>query len=155
MRPIEYLVIHHSLTADGTTLDTEAIRRYHVEVNGWNDIGYHYVIERVNGTPGIYEGRPVEQYGAHCKEARMNALSIGVCIVGNYDLAPPDDELLSFAAGACSILLREFKVPAWNAIGHREAGMLAGYDWKKGQYKSCPGKMFDMDRFRSMLYGPS
>ena len=60
----QYIVIHHSLTKDGTVADWEAIRRYHKEINGWSDIGYHYGIERVGmfvlprvGRPAMTEAR--------------------------------------------------------------------------------------------------
>ena len=43
----QYIIFHHSLTKDGTVVDWEAMRRYHEQVNGWSDIGYHYGIERV------------------------------------------------------------------------------------------------------------
>jgi hypothetical protein len=45
----EYIVIHHSLTPDNQTVSWNAIRRYHIDVNKWADIGYHYGIENING----------------------------------------------------------------------------------------------------------
>ena len=68
----QYIVIHHSLTKDGTVVDWEAIRRYHKETNGWSDIGYHYGIERVGGGLSLQVGRPESQPGAHTKEMHMN-----------------------------------------------------------------------------------
>jgi len=68
-------VIHHSATESG---DAAAFRRYHIEVKGWDDIGYHFVILR-DGT--IEPGRPLNKEGAH-KRGR-NRTHVGICLVGN------------------------------------------------------------------------
>jgi hypothetical protein len=38
---VQKLIIHHSLSKDGQTVDWNAIRRYHIQEKGWDDIGYH------------------------------------------------------------------------------------------------------------------
>jgi hypothetical protein len=91
-----WIVIHHSLSPDGVTRDWDAIRRYHVETNGWNDIGYHAGIERVSGVLTTQKGRDDLVIGAHCKEIGMNSISIGICVVGNFDISPPDKETLLY-----------------------------------------------------------
>ncbi|MBI5119294.1 N-acetylmuramoyl-L-alanine amidase [Candidatus Poribacteria bacterium] len=149
----QYICIHHSLTKDGTVVDWEAIRKYHREVNGWSDIGYHYGIERVGQGTLLQVGRPESQPGAHCKEMHMNSKSIGICVVGNFDLAPPGLEVLRFLSEIVRRKVMEYGIPVQAVLGHREVGAMAGFDWKKGQYKSCPGKYFPMDTLRSLLSG--
>jgi N-acetylmuramoyl-L-alanine amidase len=61
------------------------IKRWHVEQNGWGDIGYHYLIDR-DGE--IVEGRPVQRTGAF--EPKVNATAIGVCLLGGYGAAATD-----------------------------------------------------------------
>ena len=68
------LVIHHSATTAGTV---ESIRRYHVNVRGWKDIGYHYVVYR-DGS--VHEGRRLGVKGAHAKG--RNSTHIGICLIG-------------------------------------------------------------------------
>ena len=147
----QYICVHHSLTKDGTVVDWDAIRRYHKEVNGWTDIGYHYGIERVGTGLAIQIGRPESQPGAHTKEMHMNLKSIGICVVGNFDLAPPGLEIMRFLADICRRKVAEYGIPFNAILGHREVGLMAGFDWKKGQYKSCPGKHFNMDLLREMV----
>lgn len=77
MRKITKIILHCSATPEGKDYSVAQIRDWHVRGNGWNDIGYHYVIYR-DGT--IHKGRPVEQAGAHTKG--HNANSIGICYIG-------------------------------------------------------------------------
>jgi N-acetylmuramoyl-L-alanine amidase len=147
----EYIVVHHSLTTDGIGESWEAIRRYHMEVNGWNDIGYHKGIELVGTEIVVHQGRPDNVAGAHAKEAGMNNKSIGICVVGNYDIIPPDDAHLEVLKQVCQAYMVNYNIPVEKVVGHREVGLMAGYDWRKGQFKTCPGSKFDMDMFRKMI----
>ena len=147
------VIIHHSLTKDGIVADWEAIRKYHKEVNGWSDIGYHYGIERVGQGILLQVGRPESQTGAHCREMHMNLKSIGICVVGNFDLAPPGLEVMQFLVDIVKRKVAEYGIPFNAILGHREVGLMAGFDWRKGQYKSCPGKHFNMDLLREMVSG--
>ena len=151
----QHVIIHHSLTKDGTVADWDAIRRYHREVNGWSDIGYHYGIERVGKGILLQIGRPESQPGAHTKEMHMNSKSLGFCVVGNFDLAPPGLEVMRFLADIVKRKVAEYGIPVNAVLGHREVGAMAGFDWRKGQYKSCPGKYFSMDTLRAMVSGES
>lgn len=77
MRDIDMIVVHCSDTPASMGIGADEIRRWHVNDNGWSDIGYHYVIRR----DGIVEyGRPVEKAGAHARG--NNKSSIGICLVG-------------------------------------------------------------------------
>ncbi len=149
----QYVVIHHSLTKDGTVTDWEAIRKYHREVNGWSDIGYHYGIERVGKNLLLQIGRPETEPGAHTKEMHMNSKSLGICVVGNFDLAPPGLEIMRFLAEIVRRKIAEYGIPDQAVVGHREVGAMAGFDWRKGQYKSCPGRYFNVDILRAMVSG--
>ena len=61
---------------------------YHTQVNGWNDIGYNFLIDRF-GT--IYEGR----YGGVAKAVRgaqvlgFNSWSTGVALIGTFETVAP------------------------------------------------------------------
>lgn len=77
MRAIRHIVLHCSATPNGDGRFTrERIRQMHLE-QGWQDIGYHFVIE-VGGA--IRKGRPEAQAGSHVR--LHNHDSIAVCMVG-------------------------------------------------------------------------
>lgn len=77
MRNIDTIIIHCSFTPRFMDIGVGEIRDWHVNGNGWNDIGYHYVIRR-DGS--IETGRPMAEIGAHAKG--HNDSSIGICMVG-------------------------------------------------------------------------
>ena len=61
------------------TSSVEQINEWHLQ-NGWNGVGYHYVIRR-NGD--IERGRTLEVVGAHCLNHNLH--SIGICYEGGLD----------------------------------------------------------------------
>ena len=76
---ITRLVVHHSATSvDDTTVDD--IRKWHVIDNGWDAIGYHWVI---TGLGILHYTRPITMQGAHAKG--FNNGSLGVCLIGNNE----------------------------------------------------------------------
>lgn len=80
MRKIDKIIIHCSATPEFKDFDVEDIRDWHVNGNGWSDVGYHYII-KLDGE--IQTGRPVKKIGAHVKG--KNRSSIGVCYIGGMD----------------------------------------------------------------------
>ena len=131
------VIIHHSLTKDGKIVDWDGIKRYHMREKGWSDIGYHCGVERINGVLTALTGRPLNMTGAHCLGHND---TIGICIVGNYDLAPPDDDMLRYAANITAGYLRMFELPIETVHMHNEYAA-----------KSCPGKRFPWDKFISYV----
>ena len=81
MRTINKIIVHCSATPEGRDVSPEEITRWHIEENGWSDIGYHFIIT-LDGV--IHFGREIEKAGAHAKG--HNSDSIGVCYVGGMDV---------------------------------------------------------------------
>ena len=79
-RTTDYIVIHCSATKPSQDIGASEIRKWHVEDNGWSDIGYHQVIRR---SGAIEFGRPFHVSGAHVKG--YNSISVGICLVGGLD----------------------------------------------------------------------
>lgn len=141
-RRFDYLVIHTAGAPDGRDQNAAAIRRYHVQHNGWRDIGYNFVV-RKDGTVEL--GRPLAEIPAHV--AGFNDFSIGVCFTGNGDLS--DFTLAQYDSGVALVRLLQtnFCIPTEHVLGHRET-VRAG---APPTPKTCPGKLVDMDRFRARL----
>jgi N-acetylmuramoyl-L-alanine amidase len=133
------LIIHHSLTKDGKVVDWTAIRRYHIQTKGWDDIGYHWGVENVGGFATLQKGRPENVIGAHC--LGMNDKSIGVCSVGNYDLTEPTEWTLKVLANLCADICRRYNLKPEDIEPHH----------KYASYKTCPGTKFSMMKLRQMV----
>lgn len=94
MRKITEIIIHCAATRpqwlDGrsTTAKVKEIRRWHVDGNGWSDIGYHYLIDR-DGT--VKKGRDIGRNGAHTRG--HNRGTIGICLIGGHGSTSNDDFL--------------------------------------------------------------
>ena len=73
----EMIVVHCAATRPSMDIGFKEIRKWHVEDNGWDAVGYHYIIRR-DGTQEV--GRPEAFQGAHAPA--VNSKSIGVCLVG-------------------------------------------------------------------------
>jgi N-acetylmuramoyl-L-alanine amidase len=128
------IIMHHSLTKDSGTVSWEAIRKYHQEVKGWSNIGYHFGIELVGDKYVVFTGRSPASMGAHC--LGYNNRSLGICLVGNFNETTPPPEQWETAMALCAKLCTVYGIE--QILGHREAD----------KSRTCPGSLFDMDKFR-------
>ena len=134
MREINEAIIHCSDTEpewmEYATADAarDCIRDWHVNDNGWRDIGYHYVIAR-NGE--IAKGRPLGTVGAHCYG--HNKHSVGICLLGGARSAADDTFEHNFTSSqdiALRDLLDKLK---------REQGVKRITGHNEYARKACPG----------------
>ena len=92
MRKLTEIIVHCTATrpdfmaGQSTSAKVAEIKRWHVQDNGWSDIGYHYLIDR-DGT--VATGRPIERDGAHVQG--RNAGTIGISLFGGHGSAETDD----------------------------------------------------------------
>lgn len=127
---------HHSLTDNG---DVGTFRAYHMSVNGYEDIGYHYVILR-DGT--IQNGRDIRFVGAHAKW--KNKDSIGVCLVGNFFKYEPSTEQLE-AATELVHSIKHMILPNWVHPLKMEFHRPSWYP------NACPGPKLDREDFLEIV----
>jgi flagellar hook assembly protein FlgD len=86
---VSFAVVHHtagtnSYTAAQSAAIVRGIERYHVLANGWNDIGYNFLVDKYGQ---VFEGRgggiDRNVIGAHAQG--FNTGSTGVAVLGSYE----------------------------------------------------------------------
>lgn len=139
-----HIVLHHSATGTG---GASRFDKYHRQNNGWDELGYHFVIGNGTDTPdGYVEVGPrwhKQKHGAHCKTPGnyYNEHGIGICLVGDFTVARPTPKQLAslqkltrFLSDVCGIQPR--RVTTHGAL-------------KKST--QCPGRFLDIKRLRRAL----
>jgi len=136
-----FIMLHHSGTPDGATLNWQAMRRYHVDTRHWTDIGYHAGVELVRDEFEALYGRPLDAPAAACPAGDMNTRALHVCLVGNFDLAPPGEGALAVLVRRVLLpWIRMFEIPVEHVVGHRDYASTR-----------CPGLQLDLDELRARL----
>ncbi|MCH8854037.1 MAG: N-acetylmuramoyl-L-alanine amidase, partial [Planctomycetes bacterium] len=138
-----YIVIHHSASESGNATQFD---RYHRDVRGWNELGYHFVIGNGHGSGnGEIEVGPrwwKQKHGAHCKtpDNRFNDYGIGICLVGDFETgSPPSSSQLRSLEKLVAHLMRVCGLSQSSIYTH--GGVT--------HQTSCPGRGFSMEQFKS------
>jgi N-acetylmuramoyl-L-alanine amidase len=151
---IKFAVIHHTAGANSYTAAQSAaivrgIQTYHVKSNGWNDLGYNFVVDKYGQVfEGRYGGVDRNVVGAHAEG--FNTGSVGIALLGTYGDAQPSSKALdaiasllawrldvahvdplgrlSWLSGGNARFPSGTPVPLAVVAGHRDTG-----------FTSCPG----------------
>jgi len=136
-RPWKYIVLHHSAHSSGSYAE---IDREHRQVQGWDGCGYHFVIGNGSQSPdGLVEVAQRwsdQKPGTHCRNGKspdMNDYGIGICLIGNFDQAPPTPRQVEAARALVAYLRDRYAIPAEHIGTH---ALLANGP------TVCPGKQF-------------
>ncbi len=85
---VRFSLVHHTAGSNGYTAAqsaavVRAIQIYHVKGNGWNDIGYNFLVDKYGQVfEGRYGGIDRTVVGAHAEG--FNTGSVGVAVLGEY-----------------------------------------------------------------------
>jgi len=119
------ITVHHSAetstdptggSQEESSTALRAIQRYHMESNGWGDLGYHYLIDAAGR---IFEGRELRWQGAHAGGAN-NAQNIGVCLLGDLERRAPTSAALKSLELLIEDLRGRYKIRPSRLYAHRE-----------------------------------
>ena len=143
MRKIDTIILHTA--AYKKELTAKTIREWHM-AQGWNTIGYHFVI---TGSPWdararIEYGRPIDVKGAHAYGS--NTTSVGICFTGHGDAQPFTEQQMYLAKILIFNIIKTIKAKNIRVIGHRETPHEI-----ETKSKTCPGTKVDMDVIRTVL----
>ncbi|CAG0881110.1 unnamed protein product, partial [Darwinula stevensoni] len=133
--PVPFVIIHHTVTSHCFTVEAcipvvRQIQNYHMDTNGWEDIGYrqgnsisnprgncHFLV----GEDGnVYEGRGWDKVGTHTPG--FNSRGIAISVMGNFMEVLPNsaaltaiERLIECGTGLGMIL------GDYSLMGHRQA----------------------------------
>jgi hypothetical protein len=99
---LRFSIVHHTAGSNTYTRAqsaaiVRAIQLYHVRGNGWNDIGYNFLVDKYGQVfEGRYGGVDRNVVGAHAEG--FNSGSVGVALLGTYQTAQPSRQALDAVA---------------------------------------------------------
>ncbi|CAN7944162.1 unnamed protein product [Ixodes hexagonus] len=126
-----YVFIHHTTgtacnNKDSCSRNIRGHQNYHMDKNGWPDIGYSFL---VGGDGRVYEGRGWGTVGAHTRGYNDNGIAIS--FVGNFMSQRPNQAMLNAAQKLIACGIKMGKISRTHSPhGHRDANCTA-----------CPGNM--------------
>lgn len=141
IKPVDSIVIHHTATDSGTTV--EDIARYHVGADPtrnkdeWAGIGYSVVIDEQGKT---YLTQPLDIMANHIYA--HNDHTIGLSFIGNFTKHAPTKVQYEAGRRALAWLLRELNLKPENVAGHKDFTY---------QTTACPGNIPTEKWWRVML----
>ena len=110
-------------------------------------MAYHFVIGNGRGSAdGVIEAGSrwvLQQQGGHLRSLEKNEESLGICLVGNFNVRTPTVKQMESLIALTRYLQAKFSIPKKRVIGHRES---------RGERTECPGKNFSMKAFRQRLF---
>ena len=131
------IVIHHSATP---TDDAMNMHRVHKARGMKNGLAYHFVIS--NGSRKASDGeifmggRWKEQLdGGHMKSLTFNRTSIGICLIGNFELRAPTTQQMNSLEGLCEYLMKRCGIGVDQLTTHKIL---------HPNHTKCPGKYFSL-----------
>jgi hypothetical protein len=164
--------IHHTVTANDYSPDQSAamvlgICRYHRNSNGWNDIGYEFLVDKYGK---IFEGRAggIDRAVIGAQAQGYNSLSTGISSLGTFSTTGQTEEGLAALAHLLSWKLALHGVAPQSSVTVRSGGgslnrypaganvtfnAIAGH--RDADKTACPGDGLygQLPRLRGMVSG--
>ncbi|WP_457252515.1 FG-GAP-like repeat-containing protein [Pedococcus sp. P5_B7] len=136
--------VHHTAgTNTYSSAQVPAIIRgiydYHVNGQGWNDIGYNFLVDRFGRTwEGRYGGVDKAVIGAHT--ANYNSWSFGVAAMGDFTSATPPAAMLTAIERTIAWKFTLHGNPATGTVFARDKTFNRISGHRDGVSTSCPGQ---------------
>ena len=131
------IIIHHSATPID---DAVNMHKVHLARGMKNGLAYHFVIS--NGSRKANDGEIYlsnrwkrQLDGGHVKKHSANKTSIGICLIGNFEVCPPTSKQLSALEGLCEYLMKRCNLGVNDVTTHTVF---------HPKHTVCPGKYFSL-----------
>jgi LysM repeat protein len=133
------IIVHHSATDNGNAAIFNGAHLRRGMVNG---LAYHFVIG--NGTNSTRDGEieignrwKRQLQGGHVRKNSLNQVSVGICLVGNFEKRRPSAKQLASLNSLTHFLQRELLSGRPKVYGHKDL-----------ERNLCPGKFFPLTAYR-------
>jgi LysM repeat protein len=142
----KHIVIHHSGVDTGTMAGMD---RYHRETRHMeNGLAYHFVIGNAHGLGdgeiGVGSRWTKQLPGGHLISEAQNQVSIGICLVGNFDNSEPTPKQLERLSALVRALMKRCRLPPAAVSTHQQINVV---------HTRCPGQKFPLRKLMSSLGG--
>lgn len=139
---VTHLIVHHSASANVAN-DWGAVVlsfwNFHVNTNGWADIGYNLLIDP-NGT--LYEGRGGGENVTGAHFCGKNGGTMGVCMIGTYTNTPASEAARKTLVDVLAWKACRENINPLESLPHASSGLnlnrISGH--RDGCSTECPGE---------------
>lgn len=135
MRNITTIVVHHSVTPQNWSKDKtlSVIDKEHKNLHPIkNGIGYHIAYHMIIFADGnVKDTRPLNEVGYHAGNLPVNNVSVGVCLIGNFETDEPTPEQSDSLKRILKSLMVDYSIMRDNIKLHKEVRL---------KPTACPGK---------------
>ena len=140
----KYVVIHHSGVDSGTV---EGMDRYHRRVRHMeNGLAYHFVIGNGSGFPdgkiAVGQRWTKQLDGGHLISEDQNRVSLGICLIGNFERNHPTAKQMQQLTALTQALLGRCRLSPGDIRTHTQINIV---------HTRCPGRNFPTDSFLKSL----
>ena len=148
-----HLIVHHSAgnnESENFAMVVESIWDIHVNTNGWDDIGYNWLVDP-NGV--LYQGRLDNYQGAHF--SCINENTVGVCVIGDYSNVAPSEAALSTLTNVLAFEATDHGIDvlaeSYHLTGDFVLANVAGHRDSNGSINACSGTECPGESFYFLL----
>ena len=138
------IVIHHSATPVDDAMNMHRVHKARGMKNG---LAYHFVIS--NGSRKAYDGEVFigdrwkgQLDGGHMKKLSDNKTSIGICLIGNFELRSPTSKQMKSLEGLCEYLMKRCRLGPNQVTTHKVL---------HPNHTVCPGKYFSLTSLKKRI----
>jgi N-acetylmuramoyl-L-alanine amidase/Secretion system C-terminal sorting domain len=138
---VTHVIVHHS-AGPNTSTDWDAVVRsildFHVNSNGWADVGYNYLVAP---TGKLYVGRGGGNNVVGAHYCAKNGNTMGICMMGTYTSVAPTDTALRTLEKIIAWKCLDVNINPLGTANHIAGNLKTIEGHRSGCATDCPGDM--------------